>query len=306
MVYAIEQPDGVVLVDSSWDGPESLDALDATLAVVRAGVADVRGVLVTHRHPDHSGLAARLHEETGAWIAAHDPEPSLVDPGGPAADLAGLDRWVESLGVPAGERDRFAHIARRLVEIHVELVPDRRLVSGTFVELHECRLEVIHTPGHAPDHACLVDHERRVVFTGDHILSQTTPNVGVFPGTRGNPLGRYLASLERVLGLGPLQAFPGHEERIPVDRRAAELIEHHASQLRHAGTLIASGRATIYDLAAGMPWSTCWEELGILDRYLAVCETHAHVVELHERGAVERDAAAPATLWRTAPGYRAA
>jgi glyoxylase-like metal-dependent hydrolase (beta-lactamase superfamily II) len=57
LCYAFEVTGGVVLVDPGWNASESLRALEAGLGVLGARLADVRGVLVTHIHPDHYGLA---------------------------------------------------------------------------------------------------------------------------------------------------------------------------------------------------------------------------------------------------------
>src|SRR4051795_11896084 len=60
LVYALETAaGGPVLVDAGWDDPASLAALERGLAAIGTAVSDVRGVLVTHHHPDHHGLAGR-------------------------------------------------------------------------------------------------------------------------------------------------------------------------------------------------------------------------------------------------------
>lgn len=299
-VYAVELSDGVLLVDTGWASSGGLERLDTALGVLGARLADVRGVILTHAHPDHCGDARRLREETGAWLALHDAEPALVGPRDANLSLDELSGWLLTLGVMADERDGFVEIALRLGSMHTDVVPDRRLVDGTFLELGGCRLEVVHTPGHAPDHACFVDRVRGIVFTGDHILSYTTPNVGIFPGSYGSPLDEYLRSLKRVGSLGPLLALPGHEERVRVDQRAAQLLAHHELQLQRTAELIAAGHETVREIAARMPWQTTWEKLPLLDRYLAVCETYAHVVVLDRRGAIEVVDTRP-RRWR-APG----
>src|ERR671923_1185846 len=55
LAYAFEVPGGVVLVDPGWNAAEALAALEEGLATVGAKLEDVRGVLVTHLHPDHLG-----------------------------------------------------------------------------------------------------------------------------------------------------------------------------------------------------------------------------------------------------------
>ncbi len=53
--YLIENPDGLVLVDAGT--PAHLDQLHTLLAVLGHSAADIRAVLLTHGHADHTGLA---------------------------------------------------------------------------------------------------------------------------------------------------------------------------------------------------------------------------------------------------------
>ncbi len=68
-------------------------------------------------------------------------------------------------------------------------------------------LEVLHTPGHAPDHICLWHAGSRTLFGGDLLIEGSTV---VVPGTRGGDLIAYLASLSRVAALEPRQVLPAH------------------------------------------------------------------------------------------------
>ena len=53
---------GLGLIDTGWGSDESWAALNAGLAEIGGAVADVRGVLITHLHFDHLGLAERLRQ----------------------------------------------------------------------------------------------------------------------------------------------------------------------------------------------------------------------------------------------------
>src|SRR5258708_40261664 len=61
-VYVFGTGEGLVLIDAGWGAEESWRALQAGLESIGAGVADVRGVLVTHMHFDHVGLAGRVRD----------------------------------------------------------------------------------------------------------------------------------------------------------------------------------------------------------------------------------------------------
>src|SRR5580692_4551782 len=88
-VYAFGTGEGLVLIDSGWDAEESWQSLQAGLQSIGAGVADVRGVLLTHLHFDHIGLAGRVRQASGAWIALHPADQAvLARPDYRSAELA--------------------------------------------------------------------------------------------------------------------------------------------------------------------------------------------------------------------------
>ena len=78
LAYLIESSAGPVLVDAGWDHPDSWQALVAGLGGAGTTVADLYGVLVTHHHRDHLGLAARIREESGAWVALHPADTAVL------------------------------------------------------------------------------------------------------------------------------------------------------------------------------------------------------------------------------------
>src|SRR5262245_64954983 len=71
LAYALESDDGFILVDAGWNDDTSWQALVTGLESAGASIGDIRGVLVTHFHADHLGLAGRVRDACGAWIAMH-------------------------------------------------------------------------------------------------------------------------------------------------------------------------------------------------------------------------------------------
>src|SRR5437764_15429228 len=78
LVYAFETNRGVYIVDAGWNTDDAFDALGAGLHEAGFAVEDVRGVMVTHIHPDHYGLAGRIRDKSGAWIALHPADAVLL------------------------------------------------------------------------------------------------------------------------------------------------------------------------------------------------------------------------------------
>jgi Metallo-beta-lactamase superfamily len=95
------------LVDAGWNTEDAYAALAAGLDVAGYAIGDVRGVLVTHIHPDHYGLAGRIREAAGAWVALHPADAALVrDRYAEPTDLLGAGGHDVAPGRGAGQRDR--------------------------------------------------------------------------------------------------------------------------------------------------------------------------------------------------------
>lgn len=109
------------------------------------------------------------------------------------------------------------------------------LNDGAIVAAGDSKLEVIHTPGHSPDHIALWDGETRTLFSGDLVTAATTV---VIPATSGGSLTAYLESLRRVLTLAPAKLLPAHgpeiDDPIPLLQRYIQHRHEREVQVRSA------------------------------------------------------------------------
>lgn len=81
------------------------------------------------------------------------------------------------------------------------------LSDGDRIAIGDDTLEVIHAPGHAPDHIVLWHASDRTAFVGDLVA----PGASVMiPSTRGGDLALYMASLARLRQLQPSRLLPAH------------------------------------------------------------------------------------------------
>jgi glyoxylase-like metal-dependent hydrolase (beta-lactamase superfamily II) len=167
--------------------------------------------------------------------------------------------------------------------------PTRLIADGERIG----RLEAVWTPGHSPGHLCFADTRSGRMLTGDHVLDPITPHVGLWRGREGDPLGDYLASLDKVRGRGDAGALPAHGEPFPdLERRIDELIAHTEQREGQVLAALASGAASAGEVAQRLPWTRrnrAFTDLGEWHRQFAVAETIAHLHHLHERGLVMRE-----------------
>jgi glyoxylase-like metal-dependent hydrolase (beta-lactamase superfamily II) len=283
---------GLGLIDTGWDTDDAWATLTDGLAAIGGSAADVRGVLVTHLHADHLGLARRVRETSGAWVAMHPADATIV--GSPvhrdaaaavAAEVAFLvslgadpDEAAEDVGPPE-HHEPFARMA----------LADRLLEDGDVADLPGWRLRAVHTPGHTPGHLCFAEERTGLLFSGDHVLPRISPNISTMHNGPADPLRDYLASLAAVRGRGePAEVLPAHEWRFRgLASRTEELTTHHEHRLAE---LLAAVRAhpgsTPWELAAHLTWSRPWEQYARRMRIFAVTETDAHLRLLASRGLV--------------------
>jgi glyoxylase-like metal-dependent hydrolase (beta-lactamase superfamily II) len=290
--YVLEADGGLVLVDVGWNDPGSFEALGAGLAELGATFADVTGMLVTHIHPDHYGLAGRVREESGAWIALHG-----LDAGQIRGRYSEVDRliednvvWLTAAGAPAEDVDVLSDAGAELQRYVLVAQPDRIVADQDRIDLGGGRvLDVVHTPGHTQGHVCLYDAPARLLFSGDHVLPRISPNVGYHPLSSEDPLADFLASLEKVAGLDAELALPGHEWRFgDVAERARELAAHHAARLAEVCSLLDGGARTSWEVSRRLTWSRPFDTLPPVTRRAALSEAMAHLVHLASRGDVVR------------------
>ena len=260
-------------------------------------MADVQGVLVTHVHPDHYGLAGRIREASGAWIALHPADAALLD--GRMAEPADIgDRVGAMLRRVGAPDDELAALERALARFRPpgEVVrPDRLVDDGQRPDVPGWDLSAIWTPGHTPGHLCFWEPGHRLLLTGDHVLPRITPNVAFHPQAGDDPLGDFLRSLDRLDPYLPLEVLPAHEHRFTgLHARLAELRRHHDERFREVLVALRHGHTTAWDIACRMSWSRTWDEIEGFMRRAAVGEALAHLRALERRGVVAETPGEPA------------
>lgn len=296
--YFVKAEEGVIVVDLGWDSEEAWEVFRRGLRRAAVSFDDIVGVVVTHVHPDHYGLAGRVRAETDAWIACHPAETQyIVGPSDRRAWNEALTTWLRECGVP-GSGDLGPEITR-LVETMPRSRPSVLLRDGDAVPGTAGAMRAVHTPGHTAGHLCFRDHERRLLFTGDHVLPRVTPNISKRPGYGDDPLGDYLCSLRKLEPMaGEVDmVLPGHEW--PFDHpegRIATLSDHHAERLREVEAAVTGGAETVWDVAGAIAWSRPFggfdpraqrQALGETLAHLARLEAGKRVASRHRAGVVE-------------------
>jgi glyoxylase-like metal-dependent hydrolase (beta-lactamase superfamily II) len=288
LVYAFETDKGPYLVDAGWNTDDAYEVLCQGLQTAGFDITDVQGVLVTHIHPDHYGLAGRIREASGAWVALHPADAALVhdryEEPTPLVDRVG--ELLLRAGAPEEEVQSLKGASMPVLPFVVTTHPDVLLEDGDKPEVPGWNLVAIWTPGHTAGHLCFYERDLRLMLSGDHVLPRITPNISVNPQAE-NPLIDYLESLDKVGEFDTDEVLPAHEHRfVGLRARVKELKQHHEDRFVEVVDAINSGADTAWDITARMRWSRSWDRINGWMRRAALGEALAHIRVLESRGVV--------------------
>jgi glyoxylase-like metal-dependent hydrolase (beta-lactamase superfamily II) len=296
LVYAFETDDGPYIVDAGWNTDDAWATLVAGLATAGFAVADVQGVLVTHIHPDHYGLAGRVRDASGAWVALHPADARLItsrydEPG----DL--LEKMGEMLRRDGAPEEEIAALQNASMPIRSwvwAVTPDVLIEDGDHPEVPGWDVTAIWTPGHSPGHLCFYEAANRLMLSGDHVLPRITPNISFHPQAGPDPLGDFLSSLAKVARFDTDEVLPAHEYRFAdLRRRVGELEAHHQARFDEVVSAIRDGDTTTWAIAGRMTWNRSWEQIQGWMRRAAVGETLAHLHHLELLGILREEVGQP-------------
>jgi glyoxylase-like metal-dependent hydrolase (beta-lactamase superfamily II) len=209
--WAVAAGDGIVLFDTGMHEPGSFAHLERALAQVNLKVEHVRLLVCTHAHSDHYGQAATIIDRSGCELWMHPNHRHMTEA---AADPdEALERRLEiarQSGVPEEPLQAYAEARRRSGGFGIARIvePDRDLLGGVEVQTDLGTWQVHETPGHAPSHVCLLQAERRLLISGDHLLGRVS--IYFDHGHSPDPAGEFLRSLDVVEQLGARLCLAGH------------------------------------------------------------------------------------------------
>ena len=276
-----------LLIDTGFNCEECLEALLAGMAELGA-TAENTDVFLSHMHSDHCGNAAAL-QKLGMKLLMTEPDYRFMN----RLDWQPRGLWYAAEGMPAEVwKDSLnKNPAAQYVSGPFDIVP---LNDRDTLEYGGYTLRCIVTPGHTPGHMCLYIPEEKLLFSGDHVLFDITPNIcAVAPGD--DMLGEYLSSLEKIRKLDIAVTLPAHRGTGNVDvySRIAALEAHHQKRLEEVLNIVRrSDGINAYTLTGLMRWNIrakSWEDFPAGQKWFAMGEALAHIYRLCVLGKVRRE-----------------
>ena len=285
--------DGPVLIDTCISGEASIRNWRAAL-----GDAVPDTLLVTHFHPDHSGLAGHFHG-LGTRLLGNETEMTLsarIRDADPDAYARTYAEWYRTNGLPA---DVVAGVLAR-GNAYRSIVDERPpptawtwLDAGDAVRLGGRDWTVRIGRGHAPRMLMLHCPAEKLLIAADQVLPSISPNVSVQPGDGAlfgarddDPLGSFLDSLDELRALpADTLVLPSHGRPfLGLHARLDALAAHHAERLDRVLEACADGPRTaaeLFDVLFG-------HKLDAQQTAFALGEALAHARRLERDGRLAR------------------
>jgi glyoxylase-like metal-dependent hydrolase (beta-lactamase superfamily II) len=293
-LYLVEG-DPVTLIDAGPIMDPVTEAIPRALEQAGSSVRSLGRIIITHHHPDHAGMAARLKAASGAEVVCHELGRETLTEYWSETDrynrfmreilpYAGVDRDIMDSEGGSGGID-WKYVAE-------PVAVDTSVGDGDILAGDPYGLRVIHTPGHTIDHVCLYQADLGLLFSGDMLLNSITPNPDIYPPWQSDErsgLPDYVESLGKLRGIEADLALPGHGARIvDIDARVDEVLVNHEERLVFLRGALEEKEMTVLQLALVLLDHINYEPKGV-NVFLAMREVFGHLEILEGRGAVARD-----------------
>lgn len=286
--YVIKGDDRNLIIDTGFNRSVCYEAMQKGLAELGIDLSRT-DFMLTHMHADHTGLVSRLSSATSKIFFSRIDSRVFDDDESwqPLVDFAEIN------GFPADELQKALN-SHPGFKYSPETKPVFTLIDdGDVIECGGYRLQCIATPGHTQGHICLYERDRKIFFSGDHILFDITPHIESWAYAT-NSLADYIASLDKVYDLPVDLVLPGHRNFLGnLKDRIDELKIHHRERADEVMDVLDNKTMNAYEIAGGMTWDIdceTWADFPIAQKWFATGEAIAHLRYLEGEGRIIRNA----------------
>lgn len=290
--YVLCTEEKTLIIDTGFFMPECLETMKQGLAELGIDTNRKKTELfLTHLHSDHIGLAAILMPK-GSTIYMGKIDYEYLN------NLEKKQYWRKT-----EERFCMEGFPKNSISVLRKTNPARSyapgepfdavtLSDGEEIQVGTYRLRCILTPGHTPGHMCLYLEEKKLMFLGDHVLFDITPNITCWHGIEDS-LADYIESLKKMKTFAVETPLPAHRQHDQdLYSRIDTILRHHSFRLENTIRVVEEQKGlTAYEIAGKMRWKMRgrnWDEFPMHQKWFAVGETIAHLDYLRLRNLLVR------------------
>lgn len=288
--YIMKSGEESVIIDTGFNLEECRQILMDALLSLNISPRHTH-VLLTHLHSDHMGLAEYFdYPDSKIFMSETEYNYYRMHIHGEYWEIQ--DRIFIEAGMPEEELaqsklENPAIIYAPAKEFHVHTLKD-----GDRIHIGDLTFEAIEVAGHTPGQMCFYLEDEKIMFLGDHILFDITPNIVTWPLTK-NCLQKYLDNLDKISRYEIKTALPGHRNlsNKTVYTRIQEIRNHHRKRLDQVLSVLKDHPGiNAYQVAGLLTWSLRgkkWEDAPKQQKWFAMGEAMAHLEYLVSEGEIE-------------------
>ena len=284
--YVIMGSERNLIIDTGLNRKECLDAMHTGLRELNLDLEET-DFFITHLHADHFGLVSKLVAATRKTYF-NRPDTEIIEA------WEGWETMINYGGQNGFPKDalRAALNSHPGYKFSSSWVPELSILrDDDTITIGDYRFKCIETPGHTRGHTCLYEPRKKILISGDHILSDITPNIQCW-SDQEDPLKNYLSSLDKVHQLDVDLVLPGHRRVFRnLRERIAELKKHHRNRAEEVLVILSKGPRNAFQVASEMTWDISyesWEQFPLSQKWFATGEAIAHLRYLEEKGRLLR------------------
>jgi glyoxylase-like metal-dependent hydrolase (beta-lactamase superfamily II) len=289
--YLIKGHERSLLIDTGMNRKACLDPMRSCLKQLDVDLKRT-DFFITHLHADHLGLVQKLATDTSIVYFSRT-EATLFNSIVNRVEKRqhAFFKLLYSHGFPEDELKKALEGHPGYRYSSKSTIDFTELTGGDIIRAGDYALTCIETPGHSPGHMCLYEKNKKLLFSGDHILSDITPNITSWPDF-SNTLKAFLESLDKVYALDVDLLLPGHRSLNTDHRkRIRELKEHHRDRLNEALATVEEADRSAWEVAPHIAWdirAESWEAFPSVQKWFAMGETIAHLNYLEAEGKIRK------------------
>jgi glyoxylase-like metal-dependent hydrolase (beta-lactamase superfamily II) len=280
---------GRTVVDPGPDSDSAWETLTDGLATAGLDPDNVERVLITHPHPDHFGLAARLRDR-GATVCASPDAASIIGDfrGRLETEQAFFGPLFRKCGLDPETAETIISLPESFLDFAPDVETDVMLEDGTTVTVEGTTLTAEAVDGHAAGERIFrfgADGKR--AFVGDHVLGTITPNPFLRPpetegADRPRVLPAFNRSLDRLRTESYDELLPGHGPPITDPGGRIETIRDEHERRTEEVKGVLDGSTTPVDVMNDL-----FGNLPATQQFGGMSEAVGHLDVLEQRGAVD-------------------
>jgi glyoxylase-like metal-dependent hydrolase (beta-lactamase superfamily II) len=205
--FLIQGDPGCILIDTGLQGKEK--KLWMQLEKLEVSPEDIKLIIITHGHEDHTGGLSAVKQQTGAPVLCHEQEAEFLRNGS---------------NPPVVPHTWFLKRLMGLVkETKVKPVEPDILIRDEF-PLADYGIDgsVIHTPGHTSGSLAVI-LEGKSAIVGDTIMKLPLVSKGSYRPVIGQDLEQVYQSWQKILDMGVETIYTAHGKPLPAARIIKEL-----------------------------------------------------------------------------------